>query len=90
MKRTTREWVSVRFELQELIEFSVRQKAKNDNTVLSNGIAYQYVGDVHYIDFSPYSNCMENIDDFRLSDVYFAAHNVNLIITPYIESIKTE
>jgi len=85
MKKTTQEWVCVRFDLEDLTEFAVRQKLMTDNTVLSNGIACQYIGDIYYIAFSPYSTDMKNIDDFRKSDVYFAAHKISFKVNPYSE-----
>ncbi|MDG0803657.1 hypothetical protein [Pectobacterium polaris] len=83
IRRTDREWVSVIFELKGLTEFSVKQKIKNCNAVMSNGISYKCIDDIHYIDFSPCFDDMENIDDYRMSDVYFAAKEIDFFVESY-------
>lgn len=83
IRRSDREWVDVEFELKGLVEFAVKQKIKCINTVMSSGISYQCIDDVHYIDFSPYSDDMEDVGDYRMSDVYFAAKEIEYSINPY-------
>ncbi|MBQ4795687.1 hypothetical protein [Pectobacterium versatile] len=83
IRRSDREWVNVEFELKGLVEFAVKQETKCSNTVMSNGISYQCVDGIHYIDFSPYSDDMEDISDYRMSDVYFTAKEIGYSINPY-------
>lgn len=85
MKRTNREWVNVSFQLKGLKEFAVKQKPNNTNVVLSGGIFYMAINNIHYIDFSPYSDSMENENDFRMSDVYFASDLIEYEVLPYSE-----
>lgn len=80
IRRSDREWVNVEFELKGLVEFAVKQETKCSNTVMSNGISYQCIDGIHYIDFSPYSDDMEDISDYRMSDVYFAAKKSDIAL----------
>ncbi|WP_409310341.1 hypothetical protein [Pectobacterium sp. B1J-3] len=81
IRKSDNEWVNVKFELKGLVEFTVKQKIKCSNTVMSNGISYQCIDEIHYIDFSPYSDAMEDISDYRMSDVYFVAKEIECSIT---------
>ncbi|MCA6943506.1 hypothetical protein LF927_20200 [Pectobacterium polaris] len=83
IRRSDRRWVNVEFELKGLVEFAVKQETKCSNIVMSNGISYQCINGIHYIDFSPYSDGMEDISDYRMSDVYFAAKEIECGINPY-------
>ncbi|MDC9821210.1 hypothetical protein R0L47_12880 [Pectobacterium polonicum] len=83
IRRTDREWVNVIFELKGLVEFAVKKRIKCSNTVMSNGISYKYIEDIHYIDFSPYSDDMDDVNDYRMSDVYFATKEIKYSINPY-------
>ncbi|MFJ5440169.1 hypothetical protein ACIPT2_20150 [Pectobacterium brasiliense] len=85
IRRADREWVNVEFELKGLVEFAVKQETKFSNTVMSNGISYQCIDGIHYIDFSPYSDDMDDISDYRMSDVYFAAKEIEYSIKPYTD-----
>lgn len=80
MKKSSMEWINVTFHLTELSEFSIKQKARTSNVVLSNGIAYKEIDGMHFIDFSPYSELMDDISDFRVSDIYFSAKNITFEI----------
>ncbi|MCU1795196.1 hypothetical protein [Pectobacterium polaris] len=83
IRGSDREWVNVEFELKGLVEFAVKQETKCSNTVMSNGISYKCIDSIHYIDFSPYSDDMEDISDYRMSDVYFAAKEIGYSINSY-------
>ncbi|CAI0708774.1 hypothetical protein AB4J97_03090 [Serratia fonticola] len=85
MKKTNGEWVNVKFHLKGLKEFSVKQKPNHSNVVLSGGISYMIINNIHFIDFSPYSDSMENENDFRMSDVYFASELIECEVLPYSE-----
>lgn len=85
MKYPEKRWVNIRFMLSEVKEFTVRQKLHYSNVVISNGIAYDNFSGLHYIDFSPYSEIMANVDDFRASDLYFAAVNIDFKVLSYCE-----
>ncbi|QSD35728.1 hypothetical protein H5A40_00695 [Pectobacterium brasiliense] len=85
IRRSDREWVNVEFELKGLVEFAVKQKIKCSNTVMSNGISYQCIDGINYIDFSPYSDDMGDINDYRMSDVFFAAKEIGYSIKPYTD-----
>ncbi|GKW39919.1 hypothetical protein [Pectobacterium carotovorum] len=82
IRRSDREWINVEFELKGLVEFAVKQKIKYSSTVMSNGISYQCIDGIHYIDFSPCSDDMEDVGDYRMSDVYFAAKEIKYSINP--------
>jgi len=85
MKGKNSEWVNIKFLLNGLKEFTVKQKKHYSNTVLSSGIFYTNIDGIHYIDFSPYSDSMENESDVRMSDVYFASELIDYVISPYSE-----
>ena len=85
MKIPQKKWINVKFKLSGLKEFVVRQKLNSSNVVLSGGIVYKEINGVKYIDFSPYSEIMENEDDFRMSDLYFSADNISFEFLPYCE-----
>ncbi|GMB65637.1 hypothetical protein [Pectobacterium parmentieri] len=76
IRKKDKEWGGVTFKLKGLVEFAVKQNIKNNNVVMSNGIAYQCIDNIHYIDFSPYSCDMSDVSDYRMSDVYFAAREI--------------
>lgn len=79
------EWTNVTFRLRELLEFAVKQSLHSSNTVLTHGIFYQNIDGIHCIDFSPYSELMENIEDIRMSDIYFTARYIDIEFRPYAE-----
>lgn len=85
MKKTSGQWVNIKFNLKGLKEFSVKQKLNYSNTVLSGGIFYMVINDIHFIDFSPYSDAIENENDIRMSDVYFASELISYEELPYFE-----
>ncbi|MDE9554595.1 hypothetical protein KKJ06_03845 [Xenorhabdus bovienii] len=85
MRKDNGEWVNIKFHLSGLKEFSVKQKLNYSNVVLSNGVFYMNINGIHYIDFSPYSDSMENESDFRMSDVYFASESIDYEVIPYSE-----
>ena len=85
MRGENREWVNVKFQLNGLKEFSVKQKLNYSNVVLSSGISYMNINNTHYIDFSPYSDSMETESDFRMSDVYFSSELIDYEMIPYSE-----
>lgn len=79
------EWINVVFYCNGLIEFSVIQKARYSNIVLSSGIIYREISGIHYIDFSPYSEEIDSVEEFRKSDIYFAAKEVKFETKLYTE-----
>jgi len=85
MKKLNNEWVNIEFQLDGLKEFTVKQKINCSSAVLSGGIIYMSINGTHYIDFSPYSEVMENEDDFRMSDIYFSSELISYKILPYSE-----
>lgn len=85
MHQARGEWVNIRFAFSGLVEFTVRQQIHTSSIVLSNGIFYQKIKDVHYLDFSPYSEQMGSMDDLRMSDLFFAAKHIAYNIRPYSE-----
>ncbi|WP_318371737.1 hypothetical protein [Enterobacter sp.] len=85
MKKTSGKWINIKFNLNGLKEFSVKQKLNYSNTVLSDGIFYMVINGIHFIDFSPYSDSMENENDIRMSDVYFASESISYEELPYSE-----
>lgn len=82
-KHSENKWINIKFHLDGLKEFSVRQKLNHSNTVISEGIAYMHLNNIHYIDFSPYSEIMDDENDFRMSDLYFASESITFEILPY-------
>jgi len=79
------EWINVRFEIDSIVEFKVIQRINTSNIVLSEGIKVEYYNSHVYIAFSPYSNELRTLEDFRNSDVYFGCKNIKFTIEPYSE-----
>ncbi|MBU9846273.1 hypothetical protein [Rahnella ecdela] len=85
MKLINGEWINIKFQLDNLTEFTVKQKVNCSNVVLSSGIAYMNTNNIHYIDFSPYSEEMEDENDFRMSDLFFASELISYQVDSYSE-----
>ena len=80
------EWINIKFLIKDIVEFKVLQNKNTSNTVLSSGIKMKVIDNVHYIDFAPYSDEIDTINDFRQSEVYFAANNLEWKIEQYSEN----
>jgi len=78
-------WINVRFVMKGVLEFCVKQKINYSNTVLSSGICHKIIDGVNYIDFCPFTDEADGVDDFRMSDVYFASKSIEYEIIPYSE-----
>lgn len=79
------EWVNVLFKMSDVKEFKIAQKIKTSNIVMSMGICVMRVDGIYYIDFSPYSELIESLDDIRKSDIYFGVGSIEWQIKPYHE-----
>lgn len=79
-------WINVHFFLEGIVELKIVQKINRSNIVMSNGIKIKNINDLVYIDFSPYSDEIEDLHDFRQSDIYFGAKSVIWEELPYSEN----
>jgi hypothetical protein len=79
------QWANLKITLDDIIEFKVAQAARTSNLVLSDGIKMKAFESNYFIDFSPYSEQVETVDDFRKSDIYFASKIIDWVFEPYSE-----
>ena len=78
-----KEWINIIFTLRGIEEFKVNQKLNFSSVVLSDGIKFKKIDSRSYIDFAPYSDEIDSIEDFRFSDTYFGCNSIDWKIIPY-------
>lgn len=79
------QWINIIFQMREIKEFKVNQKLNFSNIVISDGIKFKIIDNISYIDFAPYSDEIDTIEDFRFSDTYFGCNSIEWKIIPYSE-----
>ena len=79
------QWINIIFQMREIKEFKVNQKLNFSNIVISDGIRFKIIDNISYIDFAPYSDEIDTIEDFRFSDTYFGCNSIKWKIIPYSE-----
>lgn len=79
------EWVNIEFLLESIHEYKIAQSSQHSHIVMSDGIGYTLINDIHYIDFSPYAEESNTIDEIRRSTCYFGATRISYKILPYRE-----
>lgn len=78
------EWVNVEFHLNRLVEYRLARH-RSDIQVLSDGIRFAAIDEAYFLDFSPWCDEPETIEDFRRSDFFVGASEYRWFITPYTE-----
>jgi hypothetical protein len=71
--------------MKSIIEFKIIQKLNTSNIVMSGGIKILYINSNIYIDFAPYSDEIEGLEDVRESDFYFGCKSIDWEIESYSE-----
>jgi len=80
-----RKWINIIFIIKRIEEFKLKQKLNFSNVVLSDGIKFKKIESKSYIDFAPYSDEIDSIEDFRFSEIYFGCDSIDWKIIPYNE-----
>lgn len=78
------EWINVIFTIRNIKEFKIHKKFNYSNNILSNGIKYIEIDDFNYIDFAPYSDQIDTIEEIYNSDIFFCG-NITWEVLPYNE-----
>ncbi len=78
-------WINVKFTANNLKEFKIVQKQNFSNVVLSSGIKFKEIDGFCFLDFDPYSDEIDTVDDFRRSEVYVCCDEICFDILPYSE-----
>ena len=82
----TTKWINVRLVIESIAEFKVSQDYSISNVVISPfGIKIDKINDLYYIDLSSSYNEMEDVSDYRESDIYFAGKSLSWSLEPYSE-----
>jgi hypothetical protein len=81
--KNDREWINIIFSINGIKEFKVNQNLNFSNVVLADGIKLKKINYSSYIDFAPYSDEIDTIEDFRFSETYFGCDSINWKIVPY-------
>jgi hypothetical protein len=80
-----REWINIIFSISGIKEFKINQNLNFSNVVLTNGIKFKRIDYSSFIDFAPYSDVIDTIEDFRFSETYFGCDSIDWKIIPYSE-----
>ncbi len=75
-------WVNVHLELDGLKEFALRE-GQASYQVLSDGLKIGFFGDLIFLDFAPYTDDPDGVEDFRRSEFYFASRSCKWQVHPY-------
>lgn len=79
------EWVNVRMCFKDVSEFCINEEANSQIQVLSDGIRIVQFGQSLIVDFDPYTDVPEGIEDIRRSHLYFACVSIEWEVSEYDE-----
>jgi hypothetical protein len=82
--RADGDWVNVEFYLDGLSEYRIARE-RSDIKVMTSGLRCAVFDGVCFVDFSPWSEETETMDDFRRSDFFAAASVCSWSIDSYTE-----
>lgn len=85
---TSREWINVQIFLGEVSEYCVKEEEQSQIQVLSNGVKVSPFGETLLIDFDPYTDAPQSVEDIRRSHLYFACKSIKWKILEYDENQK--
>lgn len=82
-------WVNLHLYIENFTEFILRE-SKSTCVVLSSGLQIGFFDSTLYLDFCPFSEAPEGIDDFKKSDFLIAGKKCIWSVLPYSEPDRSD